>query len=217
MTFLELVQHVVRYAGIADSGPSTVEGQVGDYLKAVTYVQDAHAEIQNRHFDWAFLWDTGSLTTTAGTEAYPGDDGLHLWDEARIHLDGDPLPVIDWYDYEPEDLSDARPHMAVIRPDNQLQLVPAPDKAYTLTYDWFRAPKVLSGNLDTPLIPEAYRMVIVGRALMLYGNYEAAVEAKTQGAELYQSFMDQLEAHQLPRRRQTYGRQESAPFDVEIP
>jgi hypothetical protein len=98
MTFLDIVQKVVRYAGIADSGPSTVSNQAGDYLKAITYVQDAHAEIQNLHFDWDFLWSTGSLTTAPGIDLYPGSANLGVWDAGRICIDGELLPVRAWQD-----------------------------------------------------------------------------------------------------------------------
>jgi len=50
---------------------------------------------------------------------------------------------------------------------------------------------------------------------MLYGNYENAEDAKVQGQEIYSLYLDRLERHQLPRRQQTHGRQESAPITVE--
>ncbi|MFA5632968.1 MAG: hypothetical protein WC997_15790 [Porticoccaceae bacterium] len=214
MTFLEIVQKVVRYSGMADSGPSAVTGQVGDYQKAIGYVQDAHSEIQSLRFDWFFLWRQSALTISPGVPLYPGPARLGIWDAQRIFLDGSPLPVIEWADYKPESVDPARPAMGVIRPDNQLQLVPAPDEGYHLSYEYYRTPLVMVENADTPLIPAQFRDVIVGRALMLYGNYESAADAKIQGAEMYQANMELLERHQLSRRQQTHGRQEAAPIVV---
>lgn len=208
MTFLELVQKLVRYSGMADSGPSTVTDQVGDYLKAVTYIQDAHAEVQSLHFDWDFLWGTGSFTTTAGIDIYPGISGLGIWDVDRIAASGNPLTPRSWADHTPSGDS-GTPQYVIVRPDNQLLLYPVPNGSYTVTYDYYKRPRILVENSDTPLIPAQFRNVIVGRALMLYGNYESAADAKVQGAEMYQSALDQLEKHQLSRRQQTHGRQES--------
>lgn len=216
MNKLELVQKVVRYAGIADAGPSTVVGQSGELQKAIDYVDDAHAEVQGMYFDWDFLWDSGSFTTALAVDVYPGPKWLGIWDAERIFIDGCPLRVVEWADYTPEDLGPNKPWMAVIRPDNQLQLVPEPDGEYVVRYDYYRRPAVLAQNSDSPLIPDRFQNVIIGRALMLYGNYDAAPEVKQQGLEMYQTFLGQLEKHQLSRRQQTHGRQESKPITVVV-
>lgn len=214
MTFLEIVQKVVRYSGLADSGPATVSGQVGDYRKAIAYVQDAHAEIQSLFFDWFFLWSTSSFVTASGIDLYPPPQGLGIWDTQRIYINGAKIPIIDYADYVPEAWDNNKPRAGVIRPDNQLIIIPPPDGPYTISYDYYRSPAVLSDNTDTPLIPAAYRNVIVGRALMLYGNFESAEEVKIQGAEMYQVSLEALMKHQLSRRQQTHGRQEAASIQV---
>lgn len=214
MNFLALCQHLVQYAGIADSGPSTVNGQVGDFQKAINYVQDAHAEIQNLHFDWDFLWGHSAFTTSPGLAVYSGASGLGIWDAERVFLDGEPLAIREWADYWPEARDNGRPEFGVIRPDNQLLLVPTPDDDYVVAYDYFRRPKVLEGNADEPDIPPQFRTVIIGRALMLYGNYEAAPDAKIQGQELFQVFLEQLQRHQLSRRQKTHGRMDARDIQV---
>jgi len=214
MTFLELVQRVVQKANIADSGPPSVLNQFGDYQKAVIHVQEAHEEIQGLHFDWDFLWRHGSFTTQQGLDVYSPPDDLGVWDAQRVYLDGRELHVIEWSDYVPEVMSPAKPLEAVIRPDNSLQLIPSPDKAYTITFDYFRQPRVLVNNSDVPLIPKQFHLAIVGRALMLHGNYESAMDIKTQGAEMYQQFIQQLENHQLSRRQQRHGRMEGREINV---
>jgi hypothetical protein len=57
-------------------------------------------------------------------------------------------------------------------------------------------------------------MAIVGRALMIYANYETAEEAKVQGQELYEMFMGALTAHEAPRRAQLQGRAENTQIVV---
>lgn len=215
MNHLEIVQRVVELGDIADAGPSTVVGQVGDYAKAITYVKLAHAEIQNLHMDWKFLWGTGTITTTATVDAYSGASGLHLWNKDRVFYNNAHLSVYEWEDYIPDtSLSNAEPTFAAIRPDNQLLIVPTPDATYTISYDYWKAPKVLSDNTDEPYIPEEYHDAIVGRAMMLFALHESAPEFLALGEMLYSSFLARLEMKELPRRAQIQGRHESSPFTV---
>lgn len=214
MNFLELVQRVVQYSGMANSGPSSVVGQTGDFARAVTYVQDAHAEIQQAYQDWDFLWSTGSLTTSSGLAEYDGASDLNLWDVMRLRLEGELIDYTDWHDYEEGDVDDAKPTGFTVRPDNRIVLTPTPDDSYTVSYHYYRTPKVLSGNSDEPLIPSRYHLAIVGRALVFAGIYDAAEDVQAQGAEMYQRFFEQLTREQLPRRRQTFGRMESADITV---
>jgi len=219
MNRLRLVQELCRLAGITDTGgPTTTIGQSGDFAKAIRYIDIAHEEIQNMYFDWNFLWATNTITTAVGTAVYQGQSNLGIWDAERIYYDGQKLRVIDYRDYEPDaNRSPGPPEYIVIRPDNQIQIVPVPDDVYSISYDYFRKPVALAENNDTPLIPADYRMAIVGRALMLYGNFEPAEEAKIQGQELYEMYMAPLIAHETPRKGQLMGRAENTPFVVYTP
>lgn len=216
MNRLQLAQELCRLAGITDTGgPTTTIGQTGDYRKAVAYIDAAHAEIQLKYFDWNFLWGTSTLSLSADIAAYQGQSDLGIWDERRIYYDGQLLSVVAYQDYLPDpDRETGPPEYVVIRPDNQLLIVPTPDDAYTISYDYFKRGKVLSANTDEPLIPSDYHMAIVGRALMIYGNYESAEEAKIQGQELYEMHMKALDAHEAPRRAQLQGRAENSPIVV---
>ena len=209
MTHLELVQEVVRLAGISDSGgPTTTVGQTGDYLKAVKYVAAAHEEIQGMFFDWDFLWGATTFDTSASLATYSGASDLGIWDVTRIYYGDKQLRRVIWQDYVPA-VSSGEPSFFTIQPDNKILIGPTPDDVYTITYDYYKAGKVLTADSDTPYIPARFQRIIVGRALMLYGNFESAAEAKVQGQELYAVYLDQLKAHQLARRQQTHGRASS--------
>ncbi|MGM0783901.1 MAG: hypothetical protein ACQEUM_07300 [Pseudomonadota bacterium] len=217
MTFLQLTQELARLAGMAgNGGPPQVTGQHGEYRRAVEFVRLAYEEIVNLHEDWLFLWGQESYEVEAGLAVYPPPPELHIWDPQRLMLDSEPLRCLDWQDYTAESRPPSRPEMAVLRPDNSLLLVPTPAAAHTLDFEFYHDATPLTENGDEPMIPERYQRVILGRALMLYGNYENAEDAKVQGQEIYQMYLDRLERHQLPRRQQTYGRQESAPIQVEV-
>lgn len=215
MTFLQLVQELVIKGGMVGAGgPASIDGQQGEYRRAVTFVRTAYEEIMNLHTDWKFLWRKDEYELDDEYSAYPPPPDLHIWDAARLFLDGEPLPVVEWEDYMPENREPGRPQFAVIQPDNHLLLVPSPVEPHVLTFDYYRAAPPFEGNETEPLIPEPYQRVILGRALMLYGNYENAEDVKVQGSEIYQTYLAKLEQHQLPRRQQTHGRQESMPITV---
>lgn len=216
MNRLALVQELCRLSGITDTGgPTTTINQTGDYRKAVAYIDIAHREIQLKFFDWNFLWGTSAVATSAGVAVYQGQSDLHIWDEAAFYYDGRELRVCPYQDYVPDtSRENGPPEYVVIRPDNQLLIVPTPDDVYTITYDYFKKPRVLTENTTEPLIPEDYRMAIVGRALMMYGNYETAEEAKVQGQELYDMHMTALVMHEAPRKAQLQGRAENMPIVV---
>lgn len=223
MNRLELVQKLVRLGDIASSGPSTTEDQTGDMLKAVNYIDDAYSRIQNMYNDWRFLWGSATLNLTGGTALYAGATSLKRWPlaqlggKSRIYYDNEPMEVRDWEDYIPDStLSSGPPEYFVIRPDNQLLVVPTPDQAYTVTYDYYRNNHTLTANDDEPLIPSDFHMAIVGQALKMYANFESAEEAKVQALEILDEFMPALMADQLPRGASTYGAAEAAEIVIEV-
>lgn len=216
MNRLQLVQELCRLSGITNTGgPTTTISQIGEFRKAVAYVDTAHQEIQLKYFDWNFLWASSTITTAANISTYHGASDVHIWDDKRIFCAGNKLEVVAYQDYVPDpNRGVGPPEYVVIQPNNQLLIVPAPDGVYTITYDYFRRPRVLTANTEEPLIPADYRMAIVGRALMIYANYETAEEAKAQGQELYEMFMAALTAHEAPRRAQLQGRAENTQIVV---
>ena len=212
MTFLELCQEVVRTGGITGTGPATTSSQNGEYLRIVRFVSEAYEEVCNQHFDWDFLWD--QVTGTQSDEVVTPPANLGIWDAERLFLEGEPIECIPHADYMPETLSNARPYAAVILPSGALQLIPAPDQPYDIVFDYFKAAPALAEDTDNPLMPARFHRVIVGRALMLLGNWEDAEDIMKQGQELYQQYLAALEAHQLSRRQQTHGRQEARDITV---
>jgi hypothetical protein len=63
-------------------------------------------------------------------------------------------------------------------PSREYGLVPAPDKAYTIFYEYYRLPVDLVKNTDVPALPEYFRHVIVDGAMyylfMFKGDMQAA-------------------------------------------
>jgi len=213
VTRLELVQKLVELAGISsDGGPSTTENQTAPaYIKAISYIDHAYEEIQNFVTDWKFLWSTGTFDTVAAQTLYDAPADLASWDINRIKADDVSLEVLDYHEYHAEDFTTAAvAQYAIIRPDNKIIIEPEPTEVQTITYDYFTVPDVMTVNTDEPIFPARFHMILVARALMMYGNYEVAEEIKQQGTEIYQQYWSALKKDQLPNQDQRTGRHQSA-------
>lgn len=217
MTFLELVNDLRREASVSGSGVTTVLNQTGEPARLVRFIQTAYTEIQNIYFDWKFLRKESTFATVAGNNLITPPADLHIWDVKRIYdADGNPVDVIDYDDLDIKINSSetGRPQLFIVKNDNKLLMYPKPDAIYEYSYNYFRNPFKLTVDTDTPAFPEQFHKVIVGRALIMYGNYESAAEAVKAGTELYQTFYPRLHASQAPNKDQTYGR--SSPQHIQV-
>ena len=217
MTFLELVNAVRRECSVSGSGVTTVLNQTGESKRLVQWVQQAHEDIQNYFFDWRFLKKDSSFVTQTTTNIIQPASDLNIWDLERIYdADGNQMEVVEYADV-PERVDTSvtgKPTRFVLKNDNTLQADPYPDAAYTYYYDYFRKPYVMVADTDTPLFPAHYHRVIVGRAMVYYGNYESAPEIKQQGMDMYQYILKKLTDNQTASKQQFYGRSDSMPIKV---
>lgn len=212
MTFLQLVRALRREASVSGDGPTTTLNQSGEMARLVEWIQIAHNSIQTQYVDWFFLWATGSQAVTTRTPTSPAD--LNVWDIERFYIDGSPLSVIEYKDYEPPvTIATRKPSVVIIKPDNSLLLDSIPDTSYTLSYDYYINPKVLVIDSDTPLIPEKFHYAIIGDALMRYAKYESASELLAQGQAYFDEFMHKLRNHQAGYKQMNYLR---ANADIEV-
>lgn len=208
MTFLELVQALHRESGAGGPPPSTVVNQIGEANRLVNWVRDADEQIQERWHDWRFLWsDDFSATTTAGTATISVPDTVADWDRDTFKINGDQKMVVeDYFDvrgsifYTDQQM---QPYRVIIRPDdNNLQLDPVPDDAYTITADYYRKPVKLQNDSDVSRIPERFHRAIIGQALLFYGSYENSEDVVANAKFILEDMMKALEANQRPKSRE---------------
>lgn len=209
--FLALVQDLHREVGAAGVAPTAVTTQTGEANRLVGWVREADYKVQTKWINWKFLrapFAAGN-TTTLGVGTLTEPATLKTWDldSFKIQYPGEtdyyPLEAIEYESIKGEilDTSNGVIDRVIIMPDNSLLFEPYPDGVYTLDADFYLKPVKLAANADISLIPEEYHhSVILGRAMMLYGNYENADEIKRQGLELYTEGLEELENHQLPNK-----------------
>jgi hypothetical protein len=164
--------------------------------------------VQKKWVNWKFLRQLYSVATVAATATAAKPANLSYWDFKTFTIidpgqtDLNPLNAIE-YDKIKRDILDVTqdvPWRAIVMPDNSLQFEPVPDAAYTIGADYYDRPTLLVANGDISLIPVQYHQVILGRAMILYSNFENAPEIKDQGEEIYVEQLALLENDQLPNQ-----------------
>lgn len=217
MNKLELVNDLRMEASVSGSGITTTVGQTGEPARLVKWIEQAYEEIQNIYFDWNFLRKDATVTTVSGQSKRTAEDDVGIYNLDDFYTaagaEMDVRERID-LDHQLPSINNGTPYLIVVEPNKDLFFYPTPDAAYTYNYSYFRKPFTLDGDDAEPAFPEQFHKLIVARAMIYYGNYESAVEVKSQGTELWQVYLPRLTASQAPHKSQTYGR--SQPRHIQV-
>lgn len=212
-TFLELVEQLHDEVGAAGIAPTTVVSQTGEAKRLVNWIIRADRFVQKKYVNWKFLRNefTSANTTTQGVATLGAPAGIRYWDEKTFTIiepggsDKYPIRAVE-YDAIKRDILDTTEGYVdriIIMPDQSLKFEPVPDGIYTINADYYVRPTDLAANADVSLIPEEYHDIIIGRAMILYANFESAPEIKDQGEEIYTEQLALLENDQLPNQHQS--------------
>lgn len=221
MTFLELCQRLSHESSTPGTGPSSTVSQSGKNLHFVQWINSAWMDVQRKHDDWLFMRGSFTVNTTASDGIYAYGDCTDITTSTAIsafrkwHLDsfkiyltsggvgGEiPLTYLDyptWYGiYNTGTQTDGPPGYFTIDNSQQIRLAPKPDGIYTLTGEYQKKATELSGDSDTPELPEEYHEVIWYRALMMYARYYAAAEVYDDAKVNYRRITNEMCRTQLP-------------------
>lgn len=189
MNFLELCQAVVDEVGLSGQ-ITTVVNQRGDFGRIVRFVRSSTQRIESKWIDWRFLRRTHRFETAEGIATYTAPESLNLrsWDRMKTYVDDLPVQVFhsDSFEYNEQPIEESyrgRPIRIIIEADNTLRFIGVPDEVYSVRADYFRNPTILTDNTQEPLIPLAFRRIIVAEAIRLYSNYDESPELKVQATE----------------------------------
>jgi len=223
MNFLQLSQRLRQEAGLSGSGPITTIDQTGISKQVIDWINTAYIDVLSQHTNWLFMQDNFSFETIASQRKYSitetGVTDLGQWivnnGSFRIYLTSAGVsteqylcPML-WNDYRQCYLfgstrtAEGLPSYFSIRPDQSLDFYLVPDAIYTVVGEYFKAPTELVANLDEPIFPSQFHLMIVWRALMLYAAFDAANEKYIHGKNEYKKLLLRLEIDQLPQM--TFG------------
>jgi hypothetical protein len=207
-TYLEHVQNLHTEVGAAGSAPQAVTGLSGEAQRLANWVRRADNLIQLKWVNWKFLRTEFSFATTQSVDNLSKPTGTRYWDPKTFMMtppgetEKYPISVVEYDKIKNEilDTSEGYPDRIIIMPNNDLKLEPVPDGAYTVYADYYVRPTLLAASADVSAIPEEFHDIIIGRAMILYGNFENAPEIKDQGEEIYTEQLALLENDQLPNQ-----------------
>lgn len=219
MSYLALVKELASEAGVSGGYDDVVtcQSQTGEIGRLCRWIKKAYIDVQETHEDWGWLLQPVSFTTTAQKATYTPDEcGLTdfgKWKEksfrSYVTSIGTQSELLlgassynDWrdaYQFGSFRTTYQRPLVYAVSPyDKSLCLGPVPDTTgYTIVGEYFKRPVDLSLDTDVPIFPSKFHMILVWRALVHYGNYEAAPEAINRGTTEFNRLMRQMEADQL--------------------
>jgi hypothetical protein len=221
-TYLELVQALHTEAGASGQAPTAVTGLRGEHARLAKWIKDANIYIQELWEDWKFRREQYSEDTTVGSKLMPAANPLAAFYDAetfRILFAGDtfynPIDAVEYSDIKSEvpETDNLTPSRIVIMPDGTIELDAPADDVHTITCDYYQQPVELVNANDVSIIPARFHRIIVARALVLYGNFENAADAKTQGAEMYAEILARLENSELPNKNKARFRNNGS-FEV---
>lgn len=213
MNYLALCKRLRQEAGIAGSGPSTVTGQTGEYLRVTEWVAAAYEDIQSVHQDWDFL-RTDITFSTSDPSISVSNFGSWKENSFRCYLtatgvsDEQFLAYIPWeqfrdlYLFGSNRSTTGRPTCITVKPDLSLYIYPTADAAYTVTGEYYKAPYTFSADADVPVF-HLHHMAIVWRALMYYGQYSSEPDKYQAGIGEYERLLSKMEGAYL--QSITYG------------
>ena len=221
MNFLQLVNRARVECGV--SGASTpltsVVGLTGESARFYSWINSAWEDIQTSKEDWQWLRDTFQFNTITQQQIYtPTEAGVGTtfgnWkrDSFRAssvgqnYADEQLLNYMDWsifrnlYVYGNMRFTYTRPVVIKIDQDKNLGFGAVPDQPYVIVGEYYKMPTTFAANTDAPYaaFPDRFHMMIVYRAMMFYGGYEAAPEVYSRGEFEFKRLMNRLTIDQLP-------------------
>jgi hypothetical protein len=184
--FIGLVNDVNRRLNEVELTSANFNSAIGFYAQAKDAVNSSIRDINQQYFEWPFNHVKEEQVLTAGTVryGYPADvksidfDSFRIKQDDSLGNDTRKLKVISYEEYldkfvdaEYETNSSARafPSHVFRAPNREWGLVPSPDKAYTVAYEYYKVPDELVASTDVPTIPSQFRHLIIDGAM--YHSY----------------------------------------------
>lgn len=198
--FLGLVNEVNRRLNEVELTSANFANAVGFYSAAKDAVNSAIRHINHEEFNWPWnhVEEEDILTAGVTRYGYPYDaktidmDSFRIKRNATLDTNTVKLKSLDYkeylekyIDYEYNSSSSIRtvPKFVVRAPSQELILVPTPDKAYELVYEYYRNPVDLELYDDVPSIPVEFKHIIADGAMF----YAYQFRGDTQAAQITQA------------------------------
>lgn len=175
MNYLELCRRtnsIVGFQGVVSSVDAT-----GYQETLTTAVRDAYKDIQRYRKDWDWMKKNKTVNVGDAQDEYTlqelwGEDTVDLAEYRYINYEGRRLPELDFDMYHLSDWTDRKePRLYSINPAGKSLLVSPLDAVYQVDLFYIRTLHELSGNNDTPLLPERHQQLIIYMAIVKISTF----------------------------------------------
>lgn len=192
--FLDLVNKVNRRLNEVELTSNNFSTVTGFYNSAKDAVNASIRHINHEEFQWPWNHVEEEDILTAGVSRYglPYDlktldtDTFRIKRNSSLAVETVKLKVLDYKDYldnyaDQEYNTDTSkrntPSYVCRTPSEEYIVVPAPDKAYEIVYEYYRNPVELENYNDVPSIPEQFSHVIVDGAMFYSYQFRGDAQA----------------------------------------
>lgn len=203
MNRLELVNRLISEAGVTDRPLATTLGQTGDAARYVNWIDDAWLEVQGQK-NWPALWEQATVTVLAGASSAAGTLSHERYVKDSATLNGGELFYLPWDEFRLEyrSVTAGNPSAWTIRPDRSFAVNAIVEADAAIQVERFKLPGRFAANDSAPALFSEHHMMIVWRALMLYGGFDEAGVAYKRGKAEY-DVLKALAGTSLPSLRMT--------------
>jgi hypothetical protein len=195
--YLELVNEVNRRLNEVELTSSTFPTAKGFYQTAKDAINSSIRHINHEEYSWPWNHREEEEVLTAGIVrySYPEDVKLINMNSFRIkknttlNVETRKLVIMDYqeyldnhvdHEYNSNTTIRSTPRFIVRTPSQEFVVLPNPDKAYELVYEYYQNPVSLSLHSDVPSIPKEFQHVIVDGAMY----YAYQFRGDVQGSQL---------------------------------
>ena len=194
--FLSLVNDVALRINETQLTSSNFSTATGFYPQLKESINSSLRHINQAHFFWPYNHNTEETSLAAGTSRYALPDNAKYVDFGSFRVkrnttlnvgQGKRLDQLTYseylsnyidQEYETDSTRGGVPRNVVRTPDGEFIIVPMPDKAYEVQYEYYMEPVDLELYSDIPTVPEQFRHVVVDGAMyyayMFRDNIEMA-------------------------------------------
>ncbi len=219
MNYLQLVNRARVECGVSGPALTTTVGVGGEAQRFTQWINSAWVDLQTAKEDWQWMREAVQFNTVTQQQTYTPTqagvgstfgnwkrDSFRCSSVGQAYKDEQLMNYMDYntfrnlYIYGNMRTTYARPVVVSIVPgvDKSLAFGAIPDQPYVITGEYYKKPTEFSANTDEPGIPDRFQMLIVYRAMMFYGGYEAAPEVFQRGEAEYKRLINRLDIDQLP-------------------
>ena len=181
--YLSLVNQINRRLNEVELSSSNFATATGFYSQAKDAVNSSIRYINQSEFNWPFNHVTQEEVLDVNTFRIKESSTLgNSTRKLKILSYEEYLEKYIHFEYDEDNGSSGVPDFVFRTPSQEYGLIPPPDKAYTVVYEYYRIPVDLENSDDVPVIPERFAHIITDGAMhyayLFRGNTQDALVAK---------------------------------------